>query len=222
MRHQPQAARTTARNATAQNALDAVPPRAAPPPRSLLGDRSAFLFEFLRHPTQIASVVPSSSFLEARLVRETDAARVRTIVELGPGTGGTTRALLQAMRPDARLLAIDLSPAFCKRLAGRVRDTRLAVQHGSAEFVATYLQSWQLPLADAIVSGIPFSTMPPDVADRIARAIAGALAPGGRFVAYQFSADVDKYSTPYLGQPKRRIEWLNVPPLRVFTWTKPK
>lgn len=192
------------------------------PPAPESGDRAAFLLEFLRHPRQIGSVVPSSAFLERRLVRAADAANARVVVELGPGTGGTTRALLRALRADAHLLAIDLSPTFCARLAARARDPRLTVARGSAEHIDEFLRQWRLPRPDAVVSGIPFSTMPPAVADDIARAIAAVLVPGGRFVAYQVRADVARYATPYLGAPVKRWEWRNVPPLQVFTWTKVK
>lgn len=189
-------------------------------PRAGSGDRIVFLREFLRYPQQIGSVVPSSRFLERRLIQAMSAGSARTIVELGPGTGGTTRALLRAMRPDARLLTIDLSPTFCARLASVVRDARLIVQRGSAEHIETYLRMSGLEPADAILSGIPFSTMPYDVADRIAAAIASALAPGGRFVAYQVRAHVARYARPYLGAPQMQREWRNVPPLQIFTWTR--
>ena len=214
MRYEPRAAARTA-----AEPADIAPAAA---PVSASGDRAAFLLEFLRHPRQIGSVVPSSTFLEQRLVRASGAPSAHTLVELGPGTGGTTRALLRAMRTDARLLAIDLAPQFCARLAARVRDPRLAVQRGSAEHIGEFLQQWRLPLADAIVSGIPFSTMPPPLADAIARAIAAALAPGGRFIAYQVRADVARYATRHLGAPSQCWEWRNVPPLRVFAWTKPR
>ncbi len=62
--------------------------------------------------------------------------------------------------------------------------------------------------------------MPADVADRIARAVSTVLAPGGRFVAYQVRAHVAGYATPYLGAPRKQWELINIPPVRVFTWTK--
>lgn len=221
MRHDPHPTRADSRAVAAQPEIaDTDVHASVPTPRAASGDRAAFLLEFLRHPQQIGSVVPSSSYLEQRLVHATNATNARTIVELGPGTGGTTRALLRAMRPDARLLAIDLSPAFCNRLAARVRDRRLIVQRGSAEDIETFLRQARLPQADAVLSGIPFSTMPPALADRIAQAIAAVLAPGGRFVAYQVRGHVAAYATPHLGAPRRAWEWRNVPPLRVYTWTR--
>lgn len=187
---------------------------------SLLGDRMAFLRGFIAHPEQVGSVVPSSRFLERRLVRAADLAQARTIVELGPGTGGTTRALLAAMRHDARLLAIELSPEFHARLRVNLLDPRLILQLGSAERLLELLQLWRLPAPDVVLSGIPFSTLPAAVAERVAAAVAQCLAPGGRFVAYQVRAQVAKFLTPYLGPPQVAWEWLNVPPLRVYRWVK--
>lgn len=221
MRHRPQNVRAKAETTTADQAFaEREQPGAARAPRAASNDYTAFLLEFLRYPQQIGSVVPSSRFLERRLVEATDAARARVIVELGPGTGGTTRALLRAMRADAQLLAVDLSPAFCARLKSAVRDPRLTVQHGSAEHIETFLRLAHLPRPDTIVSGIPFSTMPPAIADRIAHVIASTLAPGGRFVAYQLRAHVAGYATPYLGLPEKRWEWRNLPPMRVFRWQR--
>jgi phospholipid N-methyltransferase len=222
MRHDPQNIRASSSAASAplEDAETLRYADARAPRTGTSSDRLVFLREFLQHPQQIGSVVPSSRYLEQRLVRETNAGTARAIVELGPGTGGTTRALLRAMRPDARLLTIDLSPTFCARLTSRVHDPRLIVQRGSAEHIEAYLRSSGLARADAVLSGIPFSTMPTEVADRIARAIAAALAPGGRFVAYQVRAHVARFATPYLGEPRKHREWRNVPPLHVFTWTR--
>jgi phosphatidylethanolamine/phosphatidyl-N-methylethanolamine N-methyltransferase len=187
-----------------------------------MGDRFAFARGFVAHPAQVGSVVPSSTFLEQRLVRAANLEQARTVVELGPGTGGTTRALLHALRPDARLLAIELSAAFHVRLLDNIADPRLAVQLGAAEQLAEYLRNWRLPAADVVLSGIPFSTMPVAVARRTAAAIADNLAAGGRFVAYQARAHVVRFIAPLLGPPTIRWEWRNVPPLRVFRWTRPE
>lgn len=185
-------------------------------------DRIEFLRGFLRHPAQVGSVVPSSHRLEQRLVRSAAMAQARTVVELGPGTGGTTTAFLQAIGPGARLLAIELDALFHDHLQASIHDRRLLLERASAERLAEILAARRLPAPDAIVSGIPFSTMPPEVSDRIAAAIAQVLRPGGRFVAYQVRAHVAGFASPYLGQPDRQWEWVNVPPVRVFTWVKPR
>jgi len=185
-----------------------------------LRDSFEFLRGFVRNPAQVGSVVPSSRWLEQRLVRQAGIARARTVVELGPGTGGTTAALLQALPATARLLAVELDPRFHRHLRASLADPRLLLQQGSAERIADFLAAHQLPAPDAIVSGIPFSTMPPELSQRIAAAVALVLRPGGHFVAYQVRAHVAAFVGPHLGEPHRQWEMANVPPVRVFTWVK--
>ncbi len=195
---------------------------AGPARNGQLRDRLEFLRGFVRHPAQVGSVAPSSHRLERRLVRAAAIKDAQTVVELGPGTGGTTAAFLKAMPHGARLLAIELDPVFHRHLVTAIPDARLVLERGSAEHLAECLEAHRLPAPDAIVSGIPFSTMPTDVSQRIAAAIATVLRPGGRFVAYQVRAHVAGFLTPHLGEPRKEWEVVNVPPVRVFTWVKPE
>lgn len=185
------------------------------------GDCLAFMRGFLARPLEVASAMPSSAFLEARVVEAAELGKACCVVELGPGTGGTTRALLRALAPQARVLAVELNPGFCSRLRRHIADPRLAIQAGSAEGLVAHLQRWGLPPPDVVISGIPFSTMPVEAAQRIATAVADSLAPGGRVVAYQLRPHVARYITPHLGAPDAAWEWRNVPPMRVFRWVKP-
>lgn len=182
--------------------------------------RLAFFREFLAHPQQIGSVIPSSRFLERRVVRLAGINTARTVVELGPGNGGTTRALLRAMTPHARLLCIELSPRL-HALTSRIQDPRLTVHLGSALSIVEILAQYGLPAPDAVVSGIPFSTMGDDCGSDILKSVARVLTPGGRFVAYQLSDRVAKLARPILGVAPMETEILNVPPMRVYRWVKP-
>jgi phosphatidylethanolamine/phosphatidyl-N-methylethanolamine N-methyltransferase len=182
-------------------------------------DNWTFLQAFLKSPRVVASVFPSSSFLERRVVRAADVGSARAVVELGAGTGGITRSLLEAMGEDGRLIAIERTAAFVEGL-GRIGDARLDIVHGCASTLGAQLQQRGLPAADAVVSGIPFSTLPKALAASIVEAIDAALAPGGRFVAYQFTDRVAAYTRPVMGKPAVEHEMRNVPPVRVFTWRK--
>lgn len=183
-------------------------------------ERLAFFRGFLRHPQAVASIVPSSRFLERRLARLTHANQARVLVELGPGTGGTTRAMLAAMPPDATLLAIEINPRFVALLKAH-RDPRLIVHHGSAEHLRAALAAHGLAQANAVLSGIPFSTMPARLGRRILQEVWESLAGGGCFVAYQFRGRVATLARDIMGKPEAAIEPLNVPPVRIYRWTKP-
>lgn len=189
-------------------------------PFDSLRGRLDFFRGFVRHPAQVGSITPSSSRLEQRLVREARLNEARTVVELGPGTGGTTTAFLRAMCLKAQLLAIELDADFYDHLSVTIEDSRFILELGSAARLEALLTGNWLPPPDAIISGIPFSTMLPEVSDHVAAAIARVLRPGGRFVAYQVRGHVADYVSPYLGPPAMQWEMMNVPPVRVFTWVK--
>ena len=178
----------------------------------ILNGRLVFIKEFLKHPLQIGSIIPSSRYLERRIVEAAGAASVDVIVELGPGTGGVTRAMLRAMPRHARLLSIEINPTFNK-LVGKIKDHRLIELR---EIIAQY----GLGPPNAIVSGIPFTTMSPSVGSQILESVSSVLPPNGRFVAYQVKNQVAILGRPFLGTGQISTEFLNIPPMRIFRWEK--
>lgn len=184
-----------------------------------LNDRAVFLKEFLKRPWQVGSILPSSRFLERRILEMAEIRRAQAVVELGAGTGGTTRAILGAMPPSAKLLSIEINPRFCALLR-RIRDVRLTVHCGSARELRETISLYGLPNPEAVVSGIPFSVISRIAGLEILETISSVLVPGGRFVAYQLSKQVDDLSRPLLGQARVEVELLNIPPLRLYRWEK--
>jgi len=178
-----------------------------------------FFQAFLKSPRVVASMIPSSPFLERRVVRAAGIASAATAVELGAGTGGTTRAMLAVMPAESRLVAIERTPEFVGPLEA-IGDPRLKVVNGCASAIVDELELLGLDGADAVVSGIPFSTLPPELASTIVREVHRALKPHGRFVAYQFTDKVADFSRPVFGPPRVEHEIRNVPPLKVFTWQR--
>lgn len=178
----------------------------------------AFLRGFLERPKEVGSIIPSSRWMERRITRTAEIASSKIIIELGPGTGGTTKALLQAMAPDAKLLAIEINPGFCELLTDTIQDPRLIVHEGSAADIPEALQKHDLGAPDVVLSGIPFSTMPKELGLSILRAVKASLAPGGRFVAYQFRDVVHTLGKQVFGAASVQLELLNVPPMRVYRW----
>jgi len=184
-----------------------------------VNDRFAFLRAFLRSPRRVGSIVPSSRFLERRLIELSAIGRASTIVELGPGTGGTTRAILRAMSPQARLICIEIDPQL-HGLLRRIKDPRLIAHLGSAEQLPEILSMHGLPAPDVIISGIPFYTMDRTVARRILDGISKVLPHGGYFLAYQLRDRVAQLCRPPLELTRVELELLNLPPIRVFQWEK--
>ena len=188
-------------------------------PNTLLNGRFAFFQEFLKHPFQIGSIIPSSRFLEQRILGASAIASATTVVELGSGTGGTTRAILDAMPKDARLLSIEINPHLHTLVSG-IEDERLIAHLGSACELKTIMSMYGLDAPEVVISGIPFSTMNNSDGAQVIAAISSQLAPNGRFVAYQVSRQVATLCRPILGPERVAMELLNIPPMRVFQWEK--
>ncbi|HVP32586.1 MAG TPA: methyltransferase domain-containing protein [Steroidobacteraceae bacterium] len=175
-----------------------------------------FARNFFRHPRMLGSIVPSSRFLIRELLSPVDWTRARVIVEYGPGVGGITAEVLRRMRPDALLIAIEMNPDFVSYLRGALTDPRLRVVEGSAESVDEILGRFGQHQADYIISGIPFSTIPAPLRERILRKTRAVLAPGGAFLVYQFSTRVLADLKRIFGYVARRFEPLNVLPAHLF------
>ena len=179
----------------------------------------ALFQEFLKHPLQTGSVIPSSPFLERRIVEAAGISSAKTIVELGSGTGGTTRAILRAMPQQARLLSIEINPHLHAMIKG-IDDERLVAHLGSACMLKEIISIYRLAAPDAVISGIPFSTMNHVDGSQVVEVISSLLAPKGRFVAYQVSGRVASLCRPFLGPGQIGVELLNIPPMHIYRWEK--
>jgi phospholipid N-methyltransferase len=74
-----------------------------------------------------------------------------------------------------------------------------------------------------VLSGLPFSTLPPGVGEAIGKATASVIRPGGAFLVYQFSPKVREFIRPYFERIVRGFEWINVPPATLFwAWREPE
>ena len=175
-----------------------------------------FARNFFRHPRMLGSIVPSSRFLIKQLLEPIDWSRARVIVEYGPGVGGITAEVLRRMRPDAVLIAIEMNPDFVSYLRGSIPDERLQVVEASAVAVDEILRRFGFAHADYIISGIPFSTIPAPLRQRILRKTRDMLEPGGAFLVYQFSTRVFQDLKRIFGRVGRRFEPLNVLPAHLF------
>ena len=176
-----------------------------------------FFREFLRHPVMVGSVIPSSRKCIDRMLAPVDWANTKVFVEYGPGVGTFTRVVLERMAPDATLVVIDTNPSFIDHLGRTIHDSRLQRCLGSAAEVRTILAGLGFDHADYILSGLPFSTLPPGVGDEIARETHAALRTGGAFLVYQFNPRVRNFLSPHFPRIDDGFELMNIPPCQLWT-----
>ena len=171
----------------------------------------------------VASVTPTSSFGVDRICRQMDFIKAKVIVEYGPGGGVFTRRLLELMRPDAKLLAIETNSNFVEALGREIQDSRLIPVNASAEYVLELLKEYNLGHADYIISGIPFSMFPLSLKEKILSGTNSALTPEGIFFVYQFlltvspsKHDIKKKLQEFMHFYNAEYEFRCVPPLRIY------
>ena len=185
--------------------------------------RWQFLRGFIKHPKMVGSIIPSSRILINKMLEPVDWANTKVFVEYGPGVGTFTRPILELLGPEATLVTIDTNADFTGYLKESIDDPRLVAVTGSAAEVEKILADRGLGKADYVLSGLPFSTLPPGVGDAIAKATAKVIRPGGAFLIYQFSPKVRDFIAPFFERIERGFEWVNVPPATLFwAYREPK
>lgn len=186
----------------------------------------AYLKNLFRDPN-IASITPTSRFGIARVCDKIDFATAKVIVEFGPATGVFTKYLLKHLGPDARVFAFETNKGFLDVLTKEVTDPRLTVYHESAEHVLERVREAGFDRADYVISGIPFTMLPPAVADKIVGSTQALLRDGGKFLVYQFlkpetrsGRGIHRHLPIHFGTVHKEAEWLNIPPLWVYEAVK--
>jgi phosphatidylethanolamine/phosphatidyl-N-methylethanolamine N-methyltransferase len=148
-------------------------------------DGLGFFGRFLRNPTTVGAVLPSSRYLARALVGRLQLAPGELIVEYGPGTGPATAVVRENLPKGASYLGIELDPRFHRLLTDRFPS--LPFELGSAADLRTILQRRSLPRPARIVSGLPFASLPAAVQDSVVDGIVWALRDGdGDFRTFQY------------------------------------
>ncbi len=164
---------------------------------------------------RVASVSPTSAHAIEKMLRGVDFSQIDTMVEYGPGDGVITRELLQRLKPDARLFAIEVNEPFAKVLA-RTKDDRLTVIHGTAEDVHQMIAAHGIEEVDMVLSGIPFSLIKYRTRVKIISETRAILKPDGLFLVYQASIQVNGILKKFFKEVDVQYAWKNIPPLVIF------
>jgi phosphatidylethanolamine/phosphatidyl-N-methylethanolamine N-methyltransferase len=182
---------------------------------------------FLRSPRTVGAFTASSQALAAAMVEALKPGEPSSVVELGPGTGAFTGAIIERIGPGGRCLAVDIEPAFVEQIRKSWPEVECVC--ASAEQLAELVAERQFGPVRHIISGLPFASLPQPVTTQIITAISRTLAPGGTFTTFQY---VYAFPMPLafafrqamsreLGDaPVRRLVMMNMPPALTLTWLK--
>src|SRR3569832_1752480 len=92
--------------------------RAAPPPPRL-DDELQFIRSWIDKPLRTGAVMPSSKVLARAMARPIDPAATGPVIELGPGTGPVTAALVERGVDPARLVLVEFNTTISRMLRSR-------------------------------------------------------------------------------------------------------
>ncbi len=167
------------------------------------------------------------------MVRPLPLKRARIVVEVGPGTGVMTRALLEMIPFEATLLAFEINPRFSRYLKSHVPDSRLEIINASAETFRSEVHRHGHDRVDAVVSSLALGFMP--AAQRLAflSEVGNLLDENGVFTQYQYihslqmkngqvrRFDLEQLLRRYFRSVQRTMIWRNLPPAFVFVCKGP-
>ena len=188
------------------------------------------LREFLRNPTGIAAVMPSSSAMALLLSVSIPESGQPVVVELGAGTGGCTGVIQHRLCGRGRHIAVEVNPTFAQVLTKRYPNVEVVC--GEAADLPKFLADRGLAAADVIISTLPWEPFDLSPTQRpLIATLVESLVGGG---AYTQAAYVWTRWAPAARRQLQRLQasfeevvisetiWRNVPPARVYIARRPR
>lgn len=189
-----------------------------------LTDEAHFLRNWVDAPGRIGAVSPSGRFLARAMARSIDPNGTGLVVELGPGTGPVTEALLERGVAPERLILVEYEAAFCGLLRRRFPGLRV-VQGDAYGLRATLDGVVEGPVA-AIVSSLPLLNRPDEDRRALLEQAFELMGPDGQFVQFTYGLTSPIPLRPAAGRQPGFIAdvdkpvWLNLPPARVWRYRR--
>src|SRR5215212_1257166 len=181
-----------------------------------LDDEVRFIGSWIKKPLAVGAVTPSSKPLARAMAHYVDPDGEGPVIELGPGTGPITEALIEHGVKPSRLVLVEFNPTFCQLL--RQRFPEATVVQADAYHLRESLAHVARHGASAIVSGLPLMTKPLRMRLRLLREALALLAPHAPFVQFTYAVvpPIPKLSGVRV-EASERI-WRNMPPARVWVY----
>jgi phosphatidylethanolamine/phosphatidyl-N-methylethanolamine N-methyltransferase len=182
-----------------------------------LDDEMQFIRSWFEKPLSTGAVMPSSKALARTMASYVDPESTGPVIELGPGTGPVTEALVQRGVDPKRLILVEFDPDFCRLL--RTRYPAATVVQGDAYRLRRLLETTVRDPASAVVSGLPLVTKPLRTRLRLISDAMGLLKPGAPFIQFTYAMvpPIPKALSGIKAEASELI-WLNLPPARVWVY----
>jgi len=196
-----------------------------PPKKTTLADSARFLRQWIENPRIVGAVSPSGPALAKAMAGYVDLARRGPIIELGPGTGPVTKALLERGIPLERLLLVEYETKFCRMLAERYPGVKI-VQGDAYGLKATLAGHVESGGVATVVSSLPLLNRPERDRIELLHQAFELMGPDGLFIQFTYGLAVSPMPIhahgvggAYVGKGSAPI-LLNIPPARVWRYRR--
>ena len=181
------------------------------------GDGRLFLRSLVRSPKAVGSIAPTGRRLAEEMAKAVRPQSGLPVLELGPGMGAITRAILASGLPPHQLVAIERDPAFVRKLRRDFPGVRFV--EGDAFDLERALEGTGAGEFDAVVSGLPLLNFSKARRLRLLEALLDRLPPGRPVVQFSYGA-VSPFPRNGAGHETGSGNWIlgNLPPARVWTY----
>jgi phosphatidylethanolamine/phosphatidyl-N-methylethanolamine N-methyltransferase len=184
-----------------------------------LDDEVRFIRSWIERPLTMGAISPSGRVLARTMASYVDPSVAGPVIELGPGTGPVTEALVAQGVDPSRLVLVEFNPDFCRLLRTRFPDA--TVIRGDAYSLRRTLGNIVNEPAAAVVSGLPLVTKPLKTRVRLIHEAFRLMQPGAPFVQFTYAVmpPIPKSLNGVSTEASERI-WMNVPPARVWVYRR--
>jgi phosphatidylethanolamine/phosphatidyl-N-methylethanolamine N-methyltransferase len=183
---------------------------------STLADNLRFLRALVARPKNVGAVFPSGPVLARAIARQIEPGG--PVLELGPGTGVVTAAILERGVAAAQLTLVEYDENFVRHNRSRFPGVHV-IQGDAFNLDHTLMGRPQLPFA-AIISGLPLLNFPLAMRKRLMDGVLTRLAPGAPFIQFSYGTHAPVAPPPGFGVIRAGLVWANIPPARVWVYRR--
>ncbi len=184
-----------------------------------MADRARFFLNWITKPVLTGAVWPSGKALARAMAKEVAIDGAWPVLELGPGTGAVTAALIERGIAAERIVAVEFNPEFCTLLGERF--TGLNVVEGDAYDLAMSLPPGLNGPYAAVVSSLPLLNRSAEARIGLVEAALDRVLPGGNLAQFSYGAGppVKAAAGRFTVRPGAMV-LANLPPARVWVYRR--
>lgn len=178
-----------------------------------------FFKEFLKNRKEVGSVIPSSRKLARVMSSQVDYDKANVIVELGAGLGTFTDEIVKRLKPDTKLIIVEINEKFFNILRDKFKNKEnIFIVKDSAENLDEILLNYGYGKADYVISGLPFLNFPKGLRKGIFEVVSSCIE--HNFILFQYTRILEKELLEHYNIVKRKKVIFNIPPANVYVFEK--